>query len=66
MRAISPVRVRPTDKGWSRAAALYDCAAKAWFDNRPEDKHSVILRAAHADLSDSGYFKPHDGVWPED
>lgn len=50
----------------SRPHAMLDAAGVAWVNERPEDDHSRILRAAIKDLNTFGHLKPHDGVWPEE
>lgn len=47
-----------------RPRAMLDAAAVAWTDERPEDEHSRVLRAAIRDLNTKGHLAPSDGVWP--
>jgi hypothetical protein len=66
MRQIAGERaVRPGDYGWNRVTTMLSVASRAWIDERPEDEHSRILRAALRDLNTKGCLTPSDGVWPE-
>lgn len=51
--------------GWSRPHAMLSAAAVAWVNERPEDRHTAVLRAGIRDMNRTGCLHPHDGVWPE-
>lgn len=49
------------ERGSNRVLLIDRAAAKAFFDRRPEDRHSAVLRKALADLEKHGAFQPKKG-----
>lgn len=47
-----------SSRGDGRTLHIYRAGAKAFYDQRPEDRHTAVLRKADKDLTKFGCFKP--------
>lgn len=51
----------PGDPGFCRPILMQRAAFQRWFDQRPEDGDSAVLREAYVDLAKDGCLRPVGG-----
>jgi len=66
--AIAAVTGRPVRQwpGWSRTTEVERAGALSFFQRRPEDENSAVLREARKDLDEKGFYSPSDNSWPDE